>query len=322
MRVEERTAGRAPTLYPPLQPFASGHLDVGDGHRIWWETSGNPLGRPALFLHGGPGGGYHADHRRLFDPAHYKIVLFDQRGCGRSLPHSELHANATDDLVADIERLRAHLGVDTWIVLGGSWGATLALAYAQRHVDRVRGIVLRGVFTGRQCEVDWLYRHGASNLFPESWERFEGFIPEADRHDLVAAYHRILTGPDLARRAEAARTWCAWEAELLTLRPRPRFTGAASPGEIALARIEAHYFVNGSFLEEGELIANAGLLAHVPGIIVQGRYDVVTPVRSAHDLAKAWPGADLRIVPDAGHATSEPGILAALVAATNEMRGR
>lgn len=322
MRVEERTAGRPATLYPPVQPFMSGHLDVGDGHRIWWEVSGNPLGRPALFLHGGPGGGCHPDHRRLFDPQRYKVVLFDQRGCGRSLPHAELQANTTDHLINDIERLRAHLGVETWLVLGGSWGAALALAYAQRHAHRVRGLVLRGVFTGRQSEVDWLYREGASALFPDAWERFAGFIPEAERDDLVAAYHRRLVGADLAARAEAARAWCAWEQELLTLRPRARLSGPASQGELALARIEAHYFVNGSFLQEGELIANAAQLAGVPGVIVQGRYDVVTPVRSAFELAKAWPDADLRIVPDAGHATSEPGVLATLLAATDEMRGR
>ncbi len=205
-------------------------------------------------------------------------------------------------------------------MLGGSWGAALALAYAQAHMDRVSGLILRGVFTGRRCEVDWLYKHGASLVYPDAWAHFVNLIPEDERGDLVAAYHRRLTGADIALRMEAARAWCAWEAELLTLRPRARAIGSATQSEIALARIEAHYFVNNSFFEEGQLIDRAPALAGVPGVIVQGRYDMVTPVRNAWDLAKAWPGADLRIVPDAGHATSEPGILAALVAATDEMR--
>ena len=307
-------------LYPPIQPFASGHLDVGDNHRVWWETSGNPEGKPALFLHGGPGGGCHPDHRRLFDPDHYMIVLFDQRGCGRSLPHAELQANTTQHLVHDIERLRESLGVQRWLVLGGSWGATLALAYAQAHVARVRAIVLRGVFTGRQSEVDWLYKFGASQVFPDAWERFIAPIPEEERDDLVGAYYRRLTGPDISLRLEIAREWCAWEAGLLTLRKREMATGTASSGEIALARLEAHYFVNYSFLDDNQILANAHKLAGLPGIIVQGRYDMVTPARTAWELAQAWPDADLRIIPSAGHATSEPGILAALVAATDEMR--
>lgn len=320
MGLDERISGRTTILYPHLQPFASGHLEVGDNHRVWWEAAGNPEGKPALFLHGGPGGGYHPDHRRLFDPDHYMIVLFDQRGCGRSFPHAELQANTTQHLVNDIELLRESLGVGKWLVLGGSWGAALALAYAQAHMDRVSGLILRGVFTGRKCEVDWLYKHGASLVYPDAWANFVNLIPEDERGDLVAAYHRRLTGADTALRMEAARAWCAWEAELLTLRPRARAIGSATQSEIALARIEAHYFVNNSFFEEGQLIDRAPGLAGVPGVIVQGRYDMVTPVRNAWDLAKAWPGSDLRIVPDAGHATSEPGILAALVAATDEMR--
>lgn len=320
MGLDERSTGRTAVLYPHLQPFATGHLDVGDNHRIWWEAAGNPEGKPALFLHGGPGGGYHPDHRRLFDPDHYMIVLFDQRGCGRSLPGAELHANTTQHLVADVEKLRESLGVRKWLLLGGSWGAALGLAYAQAHIERVSGLILRGVFTGRASEVDWLYKEGASLIYPDAWARFVEPIAPAERGDLVAAYHRRLTGPDIALRMEAARAWCAWEAELLTLRPRARSLGATTQSEIALARIEAHYFVNNSFLEEGHLIANAHRLAGLPGVIVQGRYDMVTPVRSAYELAQAWPDAQLRIVPDAGHATSEPGILAALVAATDEMR--
>lgn len=309
-----------PALFPPIQPFASGYLDVGDHHRIWWETAGNPEGKPVLFLHGGPGGGFHADHRRLFDPDHYMIVLFDQRGCGRSLPHGELQHNTTQHLVHDIELLRECLGIKRWLLLGGSWGATLALAYAQAHVDRVTGLILRGVFTGRQCEVDWLYKFGASQVFPDAWARFIEPIAQGERDDLVSAYYRRLTGADIGLRMEAARTWCAWEAELLTLRARPPATGSASPGEIALARLETHYFVNYSFLDEGQIIANMHKLVGTPGIIVQGRYDMVTPVRSAFDLAQAWPDGDLRIVPSAGHATSEPGILAGLISATNDMR--
>ena len=309
-----------PALFAPIEPFASGYLDVGDHHRIWWETAGNPEGTPALFLHGGPGGGFHADHRRLFDPDHYMIVLFDQRGCGRSLPHGELQANTTQHLVHDIELLRERLGIKSWLLLGGSWGATLALAYAQAHVQHVTGLILRGVFTGRQCEVDWLYKFGASQIFPDAWARFIAPVAPHERDDLVGAYYRRLTGADIALRMDVARTWCAWEAELLTLRTRAPATGSASPGEIALARLETHYFVNYSFLDEGQIIANMHKLAGTPGIIVQGRYDMVTPVRSAFDLSLAWPDGDLRIIPSAGHATSEPGILAALISATNDMR--
>ena len=309
-----------PALFAPIEPFASGYLDVGDHHRIWWETAGNPEGKPALFLHGGPGGGFHADHRRLFDPDHYMIVLFDQRGCGRSLPHGELQANTTQHLVHDIELLRERLGIKSWLLLGGSWGATLALAYAQAHVQHVTGLILRGVFTGRQCEVDWLYKFGASQIFPDAWARFIAPVAPHERDDLVGAYYRRLTGADIALRMDVARTWCAWEAELLTLRTRAPATGSASPGEIALARLETHYFVNYSFLDEGQIIANMHKLAGTPGIIVQARYDMVTPVRSAFDLSLAWPDGDLRIIPSAGHATSEPGILAALISATNDMR--
>jgi proline iminopeptidase len=312
---------RISALYPHIQPFASGHLEVGDNHRIYWETAGNPEGRPALFLHGGPGGGCHPDHRRLFDPDHYMIVLFDQRGCGRSYPHGELQANTTQHLVHDIERIREHLGIKRWLILGGSWGATLALAYAQAHLKHVTGLILRGVFTGRQREVDWLYKHGASLLYPDAWERFIEPIPKGERNDLVAAYYRRLTGADIAVRMDAARAWCAWEAELLTLRPRALATGTTTSGEMALARIETHYFVNYSFLDEGQILANAHRLAGVPGVIVQGRFDMVTPPYSAWELAREWRDADLRIIPEAGHATSEPGILAALISATDGMRG-
>ena len=320
--MDTHTNRTARILYPPLSPHESGWLDVGDGHSIYWEVCGNPDGKPALFLHGGPGGSCQPDHRRLFDPHVYRIVLFDQRGAGRSRPKGSLQANTTPDLVADIEKLRILLNVENWLILGGSWGAALALAYAQAHPARVRAMVLRGVFTARQCEVDWLYKFGASSIFPDSWQKFIGTIPESERDDLVAAYHRRLTDENVEVRREFARLWCNWESELLTLLPRPVRHSGASEGDLALARIEAHYFVNGSFLHEGQLLASMQHIAHVPGIIVQGRYDVVTPPRTAFELKQIWPAASLNIIPDAGHATSEPGILAGLVDATDALRDR
>ena len=309
----------APSLYPPIEPHDSGHLDVGDGHSLYWEACGNRNGKPALFLHGGPGGGCQPDHRRLFDPDRYRIILFDQRGGGRSRPSGSLDANTTPDLVADIERLRIFLRVDDWLVLGGSWGAALALAYAETHRARVNALVLRGVFTARRSELDWLYKEGgASRLFPEAFARFAAPIPESERHDLIGAYHRRLTSADPALCRDAAADWCAWESSLLTLMPKTTARGpGASQAELALARIETHYFVNDTFLEEGQLLAGAELLADLPGIIVQGRYDLVTPAATAWALHQAWPGSKLEIVPAAGHATGEPGIAKALVAATD-----
>jgi proline iminopeptidase len=248
--MDTRASNHARSLYPHLSPRDSGWLAVGDGHEIYWEVCGNPDGKPALFLHGGPGGSCQPDHRRLFDPQTYRIVLFDQRGSGRSRPKGELNENATPKLLQDIETLRQFLNVEDWLVLGGSWGAALALAYAQAHPARVRALVLRGVFTGRQCEVDWLYKFGASSIFPESWQRFLAPIPEGERDDIVAAYHRRLTHDDINIRREAARTWCAWESELLTLMPRPSRSSSASEGDMALARIEAHYFIHQSFLAQ------------------------------------------------------------------------
>jgi proline iminopeptidase len=311
---------RASAFYPPIEPYETGELEVGDGHHIAYELSGNPAGRPALFLHGGPGGGCYPDHRRLFDPAHYRIVLFDQRGCGRSRPLGELAANTTAHLVADIELLRAALGVERFVVLGGSWGATLALLYAQTHRDRVAALVLRGIFTARRHEVAWLYQHGASQLFPEAWARFVAPIPESERDDLVAAYHRRLFSGDAETEHDFARHWCDWESALMTLLSRAAPSRAASAATHALARIEAHYFVNGSFLPEGCIMADAPLLAGLPGIIVQGRYDVVTPAATAYELHRAWAGSKLEIVPDAGHATSEPGIARKLIEATDSFR--
>ncbi len=313
---------RPPTLYPPIAPNDSGWLEVEGGHRLYWESSGNPNGKPAVFLHGGPGGACHPDHRRLFHPDAYRIILFDQRGCGRSLPHASLDNNTTQHLVADLEALRLHLGVDRWVILGGSWGATLALAYAQQFAEHIEALILRGVFTGRQAELDWLYRFGASSMFPDAWQRFIAPIPADERGDLVGAYHRRLTGADIGARFDCARTWCAWESELMTVYPRPMRGGTASADEVALARIETHYFVNNTFLREGEILAGAPALAHIPTVIVQGRHDVVTPPVTAWALHQAMPGSQIHIVPGAGHATSEPGILARLLQATDRFSGR
>jgi proline iminopeptidase len=306
-------------LYPAIEPYECGHLDVGKGHRIYWELCGNPRGKPAVFLHGGPGGGCTADHRRFFDPARYRVLLFDQRGCGRSTPHAALEANTTWHLVADMERLRDMLGVDKWLVFGGSWGATLALAYAQTHPARVSALVMRGVFTVRRSELRWLYQEGASALFPDKWERFLAPIPEGERGDLLAAYHKRLTSHDPAVQLAAAKAWSAWEGDIVSLLPNARAVEQHADDAFALAfaRIEAHYFANGGFLEEGQLLRDAGRLKGIPGVIVQGRYDVVTPAITAWELHQAWPEATLHVVDDAGHASSEPGIVHRLVAATD-----
>jgi proline iminopeptidase len=305
-------------LYPPIEPFEVGRLDVGDGHQIYFEHCGNPGGTPAVFLHGGPGAGCSPAQRRLFDPARYAVTLFDQRGCGRSTPHASLEANTTWDLVADIERLREQAGIDRWLVFGGSWGSTLALAYAETHPERVSGLIVRGVFTATRSEIDWYYQGGAAWLFPDLWERFLAPIPEAERGDLVAAYNRRLTGADEAAKLEAAKAWSLWEAGTITLLPNSL---AAQFGEdryaLAFARIENHYFSHDSWLGDDQLIGNAGRLADIPGVIVQGRYDVATPARSAWRLSKAWPRARFELIADAGHAFDEPGILDALVRATD-----
>lgn len=294
-------------------------LDVGDGHCIYWELCGNPDGKPAVFLHGGPGGGASPGHRRLLDPARYNLLVFDQRGCGRSTPHASLDANTTWHLVDDIERLRAMIGAERWLVFGGSWGSTLALAYAETHPDRTAALILRGIFTLRRSELLWYYQEGASWLFPDKWERFLAPIPVAERGDLMAAYHRRLTGAAHDERMMAARAWSLWEGETITLLPNLEFT--AQHGEdgfaLAFARIENHYFVNAGFLDEGQLIRDASRLRDIPGTIVQGRYDVATPMKSAWDLHRAWPEAEFRLVADAGHAFNEPGILSELIRATD-----
>jgi proline iminopeptidase len=307
------------TLYPPIDPYASGYLDVGDGHRLYWERAGKPGGKPAVFLHGGPGGGIAPDHRRLFDPARYDVLLFDQRGCGRSTPHAGLDANTTWHLVADIERLREMAGVDKWLVFGGSWGSTLALAYAQAHVARVTELVLRGIFAVRKREIDWYYQDGASRFFTDKWERFVAPVPEAERGDMVAAYRRILTGDDRAAQLAAARAWSVWEGETVRLLPDPALSAAHDADEFALAfaRIENHYFSHAGWLEDGQLLRDAGRLAQVPGVIVQGRYDMACPPETAWALHRAWPQARFEMIEGAGHAFNEPGILDALIRATD-----
>ena len=307
-------------LYPPIEPYASGHLDVGDGHHVYWERCGTPGAKPAVFLHGGPGGGFSPDHRRLFDPARYDLLLFDQRGCGRSTPHASLDANSTWHLVADTERLRAMAGVDRWLVFGGSWGSTLALAYAQTHPARVSELVLRGIFTIRQAEIDWYYQEGASRIYPDKWERFIAPVPEAERGAIVAAYRRLLTGDDPATRIAAARAWSVWEGETVRLLPDPALSAMHDADDFALAfaRIENHYFVHRGWLDEGQLIANAALLADIPGVIIHGRYDMACPAETAWALHKAWPQARFELIEGAGHAYNEPGILDALIRATDE----
>ncbi len=308
------------TLYPPIEPYASGMLDVGDGHRIYWERIGTPGAKPAVFLHGGPGAGCSAHHRQLFDPKLYDVLLFDQRGCGRSTPHAELEANTTWHLVADIERLREMAGVEEWLVFGGSWGSTLALAYAEKHPERVSELIVRGIYTLTQAELSWYYQFGVSEMFPDKWERFLAPIPEAERGDLMAAYRKRLTGVDRQAQVEAAKVWSLWEGETITLLPDAYVSSHHAEDEFALAfaRIENHYFVHAGWLEEGQLIRDAGRLRDIPGVIVHGRYDMPCPLRYAWELHKAWPAAEFHIIEGAGHAFSEPGILDRLLRATDQ----
>jgi proline iminopeptidase len=307
------------TLYPEIEPYATGMLDVGDGHSLYWERCGTPGARPVVFLHGGPGGGASPAHRRQFDPARYDILVFDQRGCGRSRPFAELEANTTWHLVADLERLREMCGHERWQVFGGSWGSTLALAYAQTHPERVTELVLRGIFLSSRRELDWLYKYGASELYPEAWEQFAAHIPEAERGDLVEAYHRRLTSDDEAVRLAAAQEWCAWESQTVTLLPDPKGLADSRQPERALpmARIENPYFRHKCWLEDGQLLRDAGKLRGIPGVIVQGRHDCCTPPAAAWELKRAWPEVELQIVPDGGHLYSEPGITDGLVRATD-----
>ncbi len=312
-------------LYPPIEPYDTGRLQVSDVHNIYYEQCGNPEGQPVVFLHGGPGGGLIPDYRRFFDPEAYRVVLFDQRGSGQSTPHAELEGNTTRDLVEDIEKLRERLGVESWHVFGGSWGSTLALAYAETHPERVRSLTLRGIFLCRPKEIRWFYQEGANWVFPDVWEQYEKVIPVEERGDFVKAYYKRLTSEDEATRVEAARAWSVWEGSTSKLHfdhamiekfDDPTFA-------LAFARIECHYFMNNAFFPtENYLIENVGKIRHIPATIVQGRYDVVCPILSAWELHRAWPEADLRVVPDAGHSATEPGTIHELVSATDRFKGQ
>ncbi|HET7923668.1 MAG TPA: prolyl aminopeptidase [Rhodanobacteraceae bacterium] len=309
-------------LFAPIEPYATGTLKLDPIHTMYWEQSGRPDGAPILFLHGGPGAGSTATHRRFFDPSHYRIVVFDQRGAGRSTPLGSLQSNTTAHLIADIEALRQHLGIERWALFGGSWGSTLSLAYAEAHPARCRGLVLRGIFLAGAAEIDW-FMHGARHFFPEAWRAFVEFLPEDERDDILASYHLRLTSPDPAVHLPAAGAWDRYEIACSSLMPQS--DAPAPPSEhasLAIARIEAHYFVHRAFLVEDELLGNLHRIRHLPATIVQGRYDVVCPPVSADALASAWPEAELVMVPDAGHSVREPGIARALVAAVERLRAR
>lgn len=312
------------SYYPEIEPYASGMMDTGDGHMVYWERVGTPGAKPAVFLHGGPGGGLSPSQRRIFDPQRYDVMLFDQRGCGRSRPFASLEANTTWHLVADIERLREMMGVESWLVCGGSWGSALALAYAQKHPERVTEMVLRGVFTLRRWELQWYYQHGASLLFPDKWEHFLSPVPKEERGDLIAAYNRLLTGTDRVEQMRAAKEWARWEGETITLMPDLSVSGSFYDDDYALAfaRLENHYFINGGWLEEGQLLRDAHLLRHIPAVIVQGRYDAACPPQTAWDLHRAWPEAEFHMVEGAGHAMSQPGILDRVIDATDKFARR
>ena len=310
-------------LFPPVEPFAAGMLDLEAPHRMYFEQSGNPRGVAVVFLHGGPGAGSSPVHRQFFDPAFYRIVVFDPRGAGRSTPLGALENNSTPALIGDMERLREHLGIDRWIVFGGSWGSTLALAYAEHHPQRCIGLILRGIFLCRPAEIDW-FLYGLRAIFPEAWRAFAHFIPEAERGDLLHAYHQRLVHPDPAVHMPAARSWSIYEGSCSTLLPNPALVADFATDRVALglARIEAHYFKHDIFLPPDFLLANASRLKAIPGVIVQGRYDIVCPPVSADDLHQAWPEADYQIVPDAGHSAFEPGIRSRLVAATEAFKSK
>lgn len=306
-------------FYPEITPNQHGLLSVDHGHQIYWEECGNPQGKPVVFLHGGPGGGCNANHRRLFNPEKYRIILFDQRGCGRSLPHASLEANTTWDLVNDIELIRQHLHIQQWQVFGGSWGSTLAIAYAETHPERVSELILRGIFLLREKEVSWYYQDGACWMAPDRWEQFMAPIPPAERDDFLHAYRRILTGNDEALKLKAAQAWSRWEGSTIKYQYNPALADNFEEPHhaLAFARIENHYFVNRGFMMEGQLLTNAERLQSIPGVIVQGLYDLATPAKSAWDLHKVWTNTDLHIIQNAGHSYDEPGILDQLIRATD-----
>jgi proline iminopeptidase len=313
------------TLYDPIEPYDSGHITVSEVHQLYYEQCGNPNGKPVVFLHGGPGAGLVPEYRQFFDPEVYRVILFEQRGSGRSIPHASLEANTTWYLVRDIETIRNQLGIEQWLVFGGSWGSTLSLAYAETHPERVTGLVLRGIFLGRQNETRWFYEegHGASAIFPEMWEQYVSIIPGSERGDMIAAYYRRLTSDDASVRLEAARAWSLWEASALKLIPDQKLIDEFTEPDTALAvaRIECHYFINNCFFEtDNYLIENVDRIRHIPAVIVHGRYDIVCAFMNAWDLHRAWPEAKLEIIPDAGHSVLEPGIRDALIRATDSFR--
>jgi proline iminopeptidase len=312
------------TLYPEIEPFETGTLDVGDGHQVYWERVGTRGGKPAVFLHGGPGGTISPNHRRLFDPKLYDVILFDQRGCGKSTPNASLEANTTWHLIADMERLREKAGFDKWLVFGGSWGSTLGLAYAETHPDRVSELVVRGIYTLTRAELDWYYQFGVSEMYPDKWERFLAPIPEDERGDMMGAYRRRLVGSDRQKQVEAAKAWSIWEGETITLLPEPSTSDPFAQDDyaVAFARIENHYFVHAGWLEEGQILRDAHKLKDIPGAIIHGRYDMPCPAKYAWQLHKAWPRADFHLIEGAGHAYSEPGILDSLIRATDKYAGK
>ena len=314
---------RDSVLFPEIDPYVTGRLAVDSRHTLYWESCGRADGMPVVFLHGGPGGGCLPHHRRYFDPSFWRIVLVDQRGSGRSTPVAEIEGNTTQALVADLERVRAHLKIDRWLVFGGSWGSTLGLAYAEAHPERCLGLVLRGIFLAQRAEIDW-FMHGMRQIFPEAWRAFAGFLPDAERRNLLVSYYRRLVDPDPAVHLPAAHAWDRYEGACSTLLPgndpTPKFDSDAAA--LAIARIEAHYFVHDAFLQEGELLAGLPRIRHLPCTIVQGRYDIVCPPVTADMLARAWPDAEYVVVPDAGHSVREPGITRELVAAVKRMQIR
>ena len=312
------------SLYPEIEPYNSFELQVSDLHTIYVEESGNPRGKPAVFLHGGPGGGIEPVYRRFFNPLHYRLILFDQRGCGKSRPFAELRENTTWDLVADIERIRLKLGIEKWLIFGGSWGSTLALAYSQKHPQRCTEIILRGIFMLRKQELRWFYQEGASRLFPDAFENYRDAIPPEERDDLMAAFYKRLTADDKATRVTAARAWSQWEAATSKLLPNQNLIHKFGEDDFAeaFARIECHFFMNGGWFDhEDQLLRDVDRIRQIPGVIVHGRYDVICPIENAFDLHRAWPEAELHVVPDAGHSMTEQGIAAKLVEATQRFVG-